>query len=267
MDEDGEVVSAGTDRKPDVQRLATVVNNRLRELGLNQLSASKLGYVSRSTLTLLGKDEDRVPNSRTRDGLDDLLNWQRGSTQAVLDGKDPTPRKPRHGERSPGSAPTVDINAADDYKNLGAWINRRLEQLNMTKSRFAAIGGPSRSSLATMGKRGFSTTPETLERIDTHLMWEPGSALATLKGGEPVALKVPQSAHPALVPLSAIRDRLKVFRARIIRQQDALDQTLRDVDEAMEYLDLVVEDIESTLWVSRTGTPAKGGAADQEDNS
>lgn len=258
----GADAATAPDRQADVAVLAAAVNNRMRELGLTQFSASKLGFVSRSTLNLLGK-EDRKPNRRTLQNLDDMLSWEHGSCEEILYGGQPTPRKARPRIAGEPVVPTPpDAGAGDDYLNLTDWIERRLKQLHMSRTRFAAIGGPSRSTLATMGKRGFQPTSETLEKIDTHLMWERGSALAALKGGTPQPLQTSERPHPALVPLSAIRDRINVLSARTRRQQEQLDQTLRDLDMTMEHVDLVVQDIEDTIWTSTaTGTSAQDAAA------
>ncbi|MCP9276489.1 helix-turn-helix domain-containing protein [Mycolicibacterium arenosum] len=228
-----------TEARPDVARLARYMNGRLRELGMSQLEASKLGFVSRSTLNLIGKD-DRVPGRNTLEKLDDLLGWERGSSYSVIYGSAPVAREANTGAQHP---PVVDVGAEDDYENLGRWIERRLRQLNMSKARFAEVGGPSRTTIATLGQPGHRPTSETLDRIDTHLMWEPGSALAALKGGVPINRGPAVAPHPALVPLSAIRDRLKVMRARAQRQRAALDQFEADIDDAMRYVDLVVGDL------------------------
>lgn len=224
---------------PDVKRLAKYMNARLGELGMSQLEASKLGLVSRSTLNLLGKD-DRVPGSATLSKLDELLSWEPGSAHAAMHGSEPTPRENTI-SRPPG--PIVDRDAEDDYDNLRMWIEKRLLELQMSKSRLAAVGGPGRTTLATMGKRGYSPNAETLERIDTHLMWAPGSAFAALKGGKPVNLHIDVKPHPALVPVHSIIDRLKVLRTRAERQQQSLEQQLRDIDQALSQAYLVVEDL------------------------
>ncbi|MDP7707408.1 helix-turn-helix transcriptional regulator [Mycobacterium sp. TY815] len=261
---------ARTQARPDVPRLAKFMNDRLRELGLSQLEASKLGYVSRSTLNLLGKD-DRVPNRNTLERLDELLSWELGSSVAVMNGLDPTPR-----EGSSGGArrPVINRDAEDNYSNLARWIDTRLRELNMSKSRFAAIGGPGRTTLATLGTRGYRPTPETLDRIDTHLLWEPGSAMAALKGGVPINRGPALTPHPFLVPLSAIRDRLKVMKARAQRQRQALEQMERDIDDAMSHVDLVVDDLSDPRrrptphsWASGTDTADNADATDQEDCS
>lgn len=254
--------------KPDVQRLAKYMNARLRELGMSQLEASKLGFVSRSTLNLLGKD-DRVPNRNTLENLDELLSWERGSSRAVTYGSEPIAREDNTGVKRP----IIDRNAEDNYSNLAYWIDKRLRELNMTKSRFAAIGGPGRTTLATLGTRGYRPTPETLDRIDTHLLWEPGSAMAALKGGVPINRGPAFTPHPALVPLSAIKDRLKVMKARAQRQQQALEQLERDIDDALSHVDLVIDDIgdprrrlTAQPQSPGTGTTKDTDAADQEDS-
>jgi hypothetical protein len=257
------------DAKSDVQRLAKHMNNRLRELGMSQLEASKLGFVSRSTLNLLGKD-DRVPNRNTLERLDELLSWERGSSRQVMLGEEPIPREGSSGAKRP----VIDPDAEDNFNNLTRWIDSRLRELNMSKSRFAAVGGPGRTTLFTLGARGYRPTPETLDRIDIHLLWEPGSALAALKGGVPINRGPAMAPHPALVPLSAIKDRLKVMKARVQRQMQTLQQMDRDVDDAISHVDLVVDDLGdprrrfgTSLESPDTGTADDADAADHEDNT
>ncbi|MGV7852313.1 hypothetical protein PJM29_29515, partial [Mycobacterium kansasii] len=129
-------------------------------------------------------------------------------------GSEPKTREASVGKRQ---GPVVNRDADDDYDNLRMWIEKRLLELQMSKSRLAAVGGPGRTTLATMGKRGYSPNAETLERIDTHLMWEPGSALAALKGGKPVNRRIEVKPHPAIVPIHSIVDRLKLLKTRIER--------------------------------------------------
>jgi hypothetical protein len=260
---------AQTDVQPDVQRLAKYMNSRLRELGMSQLEASKLGFVSRSTLNLMGRD-GRVPGRNTLERLDELLSWERGSSRAVMYGSAPMVRE----GSSNTKRPVIDRDAEDNYSNLARWIDSRLHELSMSKSRFAAIGGPGRTTLATMGTRGYRPTRDTLDKIDTHLMWETGSAMAALKGGVPINRGPAMAPHPALVPLSAIKDRLKVLKARVQRQRQATEQMERDIDDAMSHLDLVVQDLGDPRrrpgaqpGSPDTGTAEDADAADQEDDT
>lgn len=243
---------------PDVKRLAEYVNARLRALGMSQLEASKLGLVSRSTLNLLGKDS-RVPNDVTLTKFDELLEWEPGSARVVMFRSEPTPRE---GERTGVSRPVADSTAKDDFANLHAHIDKRLRELNMSRSRLAAVGGPGRTTLSTLGSRGYQPTPETLERLDTHLLWEPGSAYAALKGGEPVKQEVIVTMHPALVPLAAIKDRLKVIRSKAQRQAQTIEEMIREVDDAMAHVDLAVGDLGRSPqgFNTQAAKPGKGTA-------
>jgi hypothetical protein len=253
---------------PDVGLLAKHVNGRLRDLGLSHLQASKLGFVSRSTLTLLGKD-GRIPNRNTLAKFDDLLSWETGSARAAMYGSEPVPRE----QQTPNTRrPAYDPDAEDDYLNLARWVEGRLHELNMSKSKFAAIGGPGRSTLATLGKRGYQPTSETLERIDTHLMWEPGSSLAALKGGMPIRRGPVPTPHPSLIPMSAIKDRLRVISARLLRQQQAIEQSQRDVAEALKHVNLVFDDLadprrRDAVWMPDSGIFGGADAADHQDDS
>ena len=46
------------------------------------------------------------------------------------------------------------------YANLAHEIEQRLLELNMSKSKFAAIGGPGRLALHTLGRRGYAPNPK-----------------------------------------------------------------------------------------------------------
>lgn len=273
------------DGEPDVGRLAQHIQTRLRELRLSVLAASKFGILSRSTLTALRDGSDRIPNYRTLTKLDDLLSWEPGSARTTLYGGRPTPREegvygglPQaltsdddgdHDE----SAVTLDHLFDDDddpadwdYEHLVSCIERRLRELNMTKSKFAAIGGPSRSTLATLGTRGYVPTPETLERIDTFLLWERGSALTALRGGQPLRKGPSVAPHPALVPLNSLRDTLKAVKVRLNRQAQTVAQLHSDVDEALMRVNVAISELDdparkAALVSSDSGTPGQGDAA------
>lgn len=215
--------------------LAKMVDIRLRELGLSRLAASKLGYVSRSTLSGL---TDRVPTATTLANLDALLSWEPGSAQAALYGREPVAREQQTGSRRP----TYDADAADNYPNLTRWIAARLRELNLSKVRFAEISDVGRSTLATLGRRGYTPTPQTLERIDTHLMWEPGSAMAALKGGVPVRRGPDPTPHPSLIPITAVKERLRTLSARLQRQTEAIARARDDVTEMQRHIDLLYDE-------------------------
>ena len=187
---------ADTIDRPDVSALVTAVHERLHDLGISQLAASKMGKLSRSTLATLGK-AGKVPSDTTLAKLDELLSWEPGSARSTMFRSQPiareAPERPQH-------PPEPDLRHGD-YDSLAHQIDLRLRELNMSKSKFAAIGGPGRSTLATLGKRGYQPADDTLERIDRFLYWEPGSAEAVLKGGLPIRRGPTPAPHPSLVPL------------------------------------------------------------------
>jgi len=222
----------------DVSLLVKHVNARLRDLGLSQLAASKMGKLSRSTLATLGKD-GKIPSDSTLAKLDDLLSWETGSARSVLYGREPIPREVLE---KPG-VPDVDHAVPDDYLNLAREIETRLRELNMSKTKFAAIGGPGRSTLATLGKRGYQPAPDTLERIDRFLLWEQGSALAVLKGGLPIRRGPAPTPHPSLVPLNAVLDRLRRMSARLARYEQGILQMQQEVGDAINHVNLAISDL------------------------
>lgn len=234
------------------------MNARLRDLGISQLAASQMGKLSRSTLIKLGKD-GKVPTDRTLTKLDELLSWEPGSARATMFGSEPGRREVP--DRILGPA---DRTANDDYLNLAAQIEQRLLELNMTKSRLVAVGGPPRSTLAALGKRGFQPSLDTLARLDTHLLWEPGSAAVTLKGGLPIRRGVTPIPHRSLVPLSAALDRLRRLAAQLSRYQDGISQMQTEVTEAINHVTLAISDLGDVR--RRDVFTAKDSGTDDEGN-
>lgn len=246
---------------------------------MSTLAASKVGIVSRSTLSSL-RAGGRVPNYVTLSKLDDLLSWEAGSARATLYGQEPVAReKGESGRRPVDSSSSAALRRGHDdhdpqhyrYDELGKFVDERLAELGISKSRFAQVGGPGRSTMATLGKRGYAPSPETLSRIDSGLMWEPGSALAVLRGGEPLRRGPALKPHPSMVPLTAGFDVLKQMKARLSRQAQAIDQLQADLDTAMSHVGVVMRDLEDprrrdAVESSGTGTPDEG-AAGQEHNS
>jgi hypothetical protein len=217
--------------------LVTHVHARLEDLGLSQLAASKMGKLSRSTLATLGKG-GKIPSANTLDKLDELLSWEPGSAAATLHGAEPVPREvPVKPTRAMPEEP------ADDYGNLAQQIEQRLRELNMSKSKFAALGGPGRSTLATLGKRGYQPAADTLERIDKFLLWEDGSALAALRGGLPIRRGPTPTPHPSLVPLNAVADRLRRMYARLTRYEQGIEQMKQETLEAINHVTLAINDL------------------------
>ena len=177
--------------RPDVSALVNAVHERLHDLGISQLAASKMGKLSRSTLATLGK-AGKVPSDTTLAKLDELLSWEPGSARSTMFRSQPiareAPERPQH-------PPEPDLRHGD-YASLAHQIELRLRELNMSKSKFAAIGGPGRSTLATLGKRGYQPADDTLERIDRFLYWEPGRRRPSSKAG----CRSGEAPHPPRTP-------------------------------------------------------------------
>ncbi len=240
--------------EPNVALLAKHVQARLADLRMSVLAASKLGIVSRSTLHSLNKPGGRVPSFVTLAKFDELLSWVPGSAHAALYGKEPVTRE--HAMANPDTAAadgTLDSiyfeMAKDDqstyhYDELKRLVGERLAELGISKQRFAQIGGPGRSTMATLGSRGYAPSAETLHRIDTFANWEPGSSLEVLRGGKPTPRGIPLSPHRAVVPLNAAFDLLMQTKARLQRQDQAVEQLLNDVDRVMSQLSVVISDLE-----------------------
>jgi hypothetical protein len=87
---------------------------------------------------------------------------------------------------------------------------RRRDMGHVTQAFVEANGGPSQpTQTAIESGKATSTTPATWRKLDTGLMWEPGSAERVLAGGDPVPLPntTPLPGGVATVTLRAASDR------------------------------------------------------------
>jgi hypothetical protein len=62
-------------------------------------------------------------------------------------------------------------------------------------------------------------------------MWSRAQRRPPSKAASPYGRGPVPAPHPALVPITSIKDRLRVLSARLLRQRDAVEQGLRDVEE------------------------------------
>lgn len=88
-------------------------------------------------------------------------------------------------------------------------------------------------------------------------MWERGSALTVLRGGAPVRIGA-AVAHPALVPLNAVRDTLKAVKIRLNRQAQSVAQLQSDVDETLARVNVAIAEV---------GDPARRAVLDPDSGS
>lgn len=232
-------MAAAPDATPDVpeggevtsntQHLAEQLELRMRELGLNKSSIARNGGPSRSVLQRLGSEGylNWIPSVENQEKLDLVLQWEPGSTATVLNGGYPTPRETRK---------PVATRLSTDFDNLNRHIEERLKQLRLNKTKLANMGGPSRNTLATLGSRGYTPTRETFERLDSFLQWEPGSALAALRGGTPTPIgMVPEDLAGFMrAPAAGAMERLNSAVRRLDRMEAQVAETVKDMHRALD---------------------------------
>jgi len=247
-------------QQPEVSLLVSAVHARLHDLGISQLAASKMGKLSRSTLATLGKG-GKIPSDSTLDKLDELLSWEPGSARGILVGETPVPRE--DAPRPPRPEPPQYEPAG--YASLAHEIDQRLRELNMSKTKFAAIGGPGRSTLHTLGRRGYAPQPDTLNKIDRFLLWEPGSAETVLQGGLPIRRGPTPTPHPALVPLNAVLDRQRRLLAQLTHWEQSIAQMKNELTESINHVNVAITDLKD--WRRRdvlTVIPGTSGDGDAD---
>lgn len=82
----------------------------------------------------------------------------------------------------------------DRLARFGERVAARRHDLNLRLTHVPDLGGPSATRMTSIEHgKGPEPKPSTLDKLDSVLRWEPGSALRVLNGGEPVALNQPQS--------------------------------------------------------------------------
>lgn len=220
----------------DPARLIPAIEARLPQLGLDKVSASELGLLSRGTLQTFGR-ENKLPRASTLAKIDKLCSWEPGSARAVMRGGQPTPR-----EHAP--IPGYDADRPmDDFRNLSEWIERRLRQLNISRTKFASLGGPARTTLFELGRGGITPSEETLARLDTTLLWKPGSTAAVLRGGEPLPLNTSGSAHSSLIPLNAALTQLHRLTAKLTRLKKSVEVIEAEIDPIISQVALALAEL------------------------
>lgn len=113
------------------ERLALLMDDRRRELRLTWDQVAAAAGVNRETLRLIRQGDGQI-RPLTKDGIEDALQWQRDSIDAILAGGDPTPigQKPAP-QPKPESPPTLE--ELRDMVRKSAAENERL------KARMAAL--------------------------------------------------------------------------------------------------------------------------------
>jgi hypothetical protein len=92
-------------------------------------------------------------------------------------------------------------------------------------------------------------------------MWSRAQRRPPSKAASPYGRGPVPAPHPALVPITSIKDRLRVLSARLLRQRDAVEQGLRDVEEMQKHVNLLYEDFQRPA----TWMPMADAAGDTDD--
>lgn len=223
----------------DPKLLIPAIEARLPELGLNTSKAAELGRLSRATLETFGKD-GKMPRDSTLAEVDQICSWEPGSAKAVMRGGEATPRE---AALLPSATPIGGDRPMDNYANLNRHIEIRLRELNLTRTKFAALGGPARTTIFQIGRRGTGLAEETLDRLDTTLLWKPGSTANVLRGGVPTPLGSASAPHASLIPLNAALTQLRRLLARYDRMEKSIEVMRVDTEAAIRQVGLAMTEL------------------------
>lgn len=112
------------------ERLGRAVDARIEELGLTQKEAAQRWGVTPTTLRSITYGRRKRGNSKMP-GLDDALEWERGSCRTILQGGDPRPIRRDEAPVAPPPARLV-----LEFPNAGsvperdlAWLQARLQAM------------------------------------------------------------------------------------------------------------------------------------------
>lgn len=143
----------------------------------------------------------------------------------------------------------------------------RLAELGISKQRFAQIGGPGRSTAWQLqAAAGTRPAPKPCTASTTFANCRPGSSLQVLRGGKPTPRGNLVSPYRAVVPLNAAFDLLVQTKARLQRQDQAIEQVLSDVERVMSQISVVISDLEDPrLYPPRSagGAPVSVGVGSE----
>lgn len=117
-------------RAPARARLADLMDARRRDLRLTWDEVATRAGINRETLRQIRNGNGDIrPLSKT--GIEDALEWERGSVDAILAGSEPTPIEPRHVALSDqGTAGDV-LSRTPSVEELA----KRLERLERSQER------------------------------------------------------------------------------------------------------------------------------------
>ncbi|WP_137726192.1 helix-turn-helix domain-containing protein [Prescottella subtropica] len=124
----------------------------------------------------------------------------------------------------------------DGSGRLGDYVAARRRELGLTRVQVHQAGGPSVTRLGTIEEgAGPGPSAQTLQKLDTGLRWQPGSAARTLTGGLPTPL--PDTAESdGLISASQVAvsvDELAGLIRAVNRLTDTYDATNTDISDSV----------------------------------
>jgi transcriptional regulator with XRE-family HTH domain len=113
---------------------------------------------------------------------------------------------------------------AEDWDAVGAAINARLAELQMTQLELAAESGVSPATIREIqyNKLARRRSPRTLESLSVALKW-PASYLTDVLGGRSARPHENEAGDPVLRELTAVHDELQSLRDRVERIESRLE--------------------------------------------
>lgn len=126
---------------------------------------------------------------------------------------------------------------ADGSGRLGDYVAARRRELGLTRMQVQQAGGPSVTRLGTIEDgSGPGPTPQTLQKLDSGLRWQPGSAARTFAGGLPAPLPDAATRDSSLIGASQVTvsvDELAGLIRAVNRLTDTYDATNTDVSDSV----------------------------------
>ena len=178
---------------PDARaRLADLMDQRRRDLRLTWDQVASRAGIHRETLRQIRSGTSDTIRPLSRAGLEDALEWERGSIETTLCGGVPAPDA------------DVSMNNKEGWRLLSTAVRNRRDQCGWTQLDIAARGGPSIDRIqAIEAARTDRYSARTFAKLEHALDWEPGSCRAILDGGNSTQRRSPaQTSHAYLVLLN-----------------------------------------------------------------
>jgi transcriptional regulator with XRE-family HTH domain len=163
-------------------KLSDEVRKRRRELGLTQPDIQQRGGPGVATLRAIENNQPSRPSLRMRRALEDALEWESGSVDAILAGGAPTPKESKD-DSDITTQPKADAEAQDRFS-----LAKQVVALKITFAQHAAGVSPeARDALLEQITRSTREAEQTIVKV---MPWlddaERGEAIELL-----VALRAP----------------------------------------------------------------------------